>query len=87
MLTSVWPKRRRATRYNRKLGLRAQCTMAVPSCNDLAIDAVMRYASGPSTRVPLKPVKGPRLLAELHLEAKETSLKNEKHRHLSVVGV
>lgn len=77
MLTSVWPKQRRATRYNRKLGLRAQCTMAVPWAYGLAIDAVMTYASDPSAHVPFKPVNGSRLFAELHLVPKETSLKDE----------
>ena len=77
MLTSVWPKQRRATMYNRKLGLRAQCTMAVPCTHDLAIDAGMGYASDPSTRVPLNPVNGARLFAELHPVPKETSLKDE----------
>lgn len=51
--------------------------MAVPCAYDLAIDAVMTYASDPSARLPFKPVNVPRLFAELHLVPKETSLKEE----------
>lgn len=67
----------RATRYNRKLGLRAQFTMAVPCAYDLAIDVVMGYANDPPARVPFNPVNGTRPFLELRLVPKGTSLKDD----------